>query len=80
MCKMWHQCSVAKSIFWNKWKTLSDSYLCATLLVVNIIDRIENDSTNSHSHTEMPEREAFSLVWLCHKIDTKLIFRVDRLH
>ena len=58
---------------------LSKNDLCATLLAIIIIDIIENDSTNSNLCAEMPEHEAFSLAQPCHKIDTKLIFIVDRL-
>lgn len=58
---------------------LSKNDLCATSLAIRIIDIIENDSTNSNLCTEMPKHEAFSLVQACHKIDTKLIFIVDRL-
>lgn len=53
---------------------LSKSYLCATSLVIKIIDIIENDSINSNVCTEMPKHEAFSLEQACHKIDTKLDF------
>lgn len=58
---------------------LSKSYLCATSLAARIIDIVENDSTNSNLCTEMPKHEAFSPVQACCKIETKLIFIVDRL-
>lgn len=59
--------------------SLSKNNLCATSLAIRIIDIIENGSTHSNLCTEMPEHEAFSLVWPCYQIDAKLIFIVDRL-